>query len=42
MSNQFEIDIYQKVLRGEQVVSFEKFLVGIPPRHDYEKVILKN
>ena len=29
MSNQFEIDIYQKVLRGEQVVSFEKFLVGI-------------
>ena len=35
MTNQFEIDIYQKVLRGEQVVSFEKFLVGIPPRHDY-------
>ena len=35
MTNQFEIDIYQKILRGEQVVSFEKFLVGIPPRHDY-------
>lgn len=35
MTNQFEIDIYQKILRGEQVVSFEKFLVGIAPRHDY-------
>ena len=35
MTNQFEIDIYQKILRGEQVVSFEKFLVGIEPRHDY-------
>tara|TARA_E500000318_G_C3457179_1_gene171168 strand:+ start:89 stop:667 length:579 start_codon:yes stop_codon:yes gene_type:complete len=42
MTNQFETDIYQKILRGEQVVSFEKFLVGIEPRHDYtQKSYLK-
>ena len=42
MASQFEIDIYQKVLRGEQVVSFEKFLVGISPKHDYtEKSYIK-
>ena len=35
MRGEFEIDVYQKVLRGEQVVSFENYLRGILPNRDY-------
>ena len=31
MSNQFEIDIYQKVFRGEQVVSLKNFWLESHP-----------
>lgn len=35
MSKDFEIEIYQKILNGGEVISFEKYLKGIQPKHEY-------